>query len=131
MVGYQKSRVEDPSDSVIDSARVRECTMSALVGKNPDTSAKQTLYNAVQSPCGKATRLVGDLRNVDRANVAKERNEKQVAENIGKRLDVRALVALGRNSIEDLLDAKCGSLESISEGVNGSGSSDVVLGRGG
>ena len=46
----KKSRVKDPTSHIVDQGRVRESTVTALVGDNPEASAEEALHGAVQAP---------------------------------------------------------------------------------
>jgi hypothetical protein len=56
VVGDKKGRVKDPANNVVDSFRVREGTVTALVGKNPAASTKETLDEAISDPSNNSKR---------------------------------------------------------------------------
>jgi hypothetical protein len=46
----EKSRVEDPANSVVQNLGRRESLMAALVRQDPDTGSKKTLKKSISGP---------------------------------------------------------------------------------
>lgn len=119
MVRNQKSRVKDPADNIVDSLGVREGSVTTLVGQNPASSAKEALNKSVGNPGNDTEREPRNEVEVGVSSVGKETNEEEITGNIAKGADVGALVALGRDGIQDLLDCELGDDKGVTVGVDG------------
>lgn len=115
----EQKGVADPSDSVVQDLGRRESLMTALVCQNPNTSTDQTLNDGVKSPQDDAHRhgwhRLGGYIVVE--DIEDGRKDGEVLEDIVQTLDGRALVAVGRDGIPDLLDGVIGNLELVTIGV--------------
>ena len=118
-VGNKQERVADPANGVVESLGRREGLVTALVGKDPETSTEKTLEHGVSSPEHGAQR---QRRNSLWGNVVVEDVEGggkqgQVAGNVSQTTGSGALKAVLGNCIAELLDGIVGNLELVSVGV--------------
>ena len=102
VVRNEKSRVEDPTNSVVDRLRGREGLVAALVGNDPDTSGGERAGNSISGVEHNLRSLVGDRREVElvkdglnvESGVNADRNRNQVLDNVDRRAEGRALEAV-------------------------------------
>lgn len=127
VVRDEKSRVEDPADNVVDGLGVRKGTVATFVGQNPAASAKETVKEAVDGPSNDTSREPRDEVDILVGEVGEKTNEKDVAEDVGKGFDVRALVAFGWDCVKDFLHGEVGDSESVAIGINSGFNFAVVL----
>lgn len=127
VVGDKKSRMKDPADNIINSLRVTEGTMTALVSQNPAAGTKKTLYKAIDNPSNNSKRNPGDQMEVGMGSVGKETNKKHISSNIREGLDVRALITLRRNRVKNLLNGELGNDKGLTVGVDRGLDGTVVL----
>lgn len=136
-VGDKEGRVENPASNVVDEARIGESTVTTLMGDDPETGTEKTLKNGVYGPQtsagGGGWDVFGGHEVVPNAESGGQ--EDNVAEDISVSLESRALKAVLRDGIVDVLDGKVGDLELVAVGVEhntilGLGLGDIDLGHG-
>jgi len=74
--------VEEPASYIVELAVEREGTVTALVAKNPDTGAEETLDEAVDHPGGDAEVLVLNAGDVGEGGPDERADDGEVAEDI-------------------------------------------------
>lgn len=119
-VGDEQGRVKNPASDVVDEVGIREGAVSALVGNDPETSAKETLEEGVDSPESTADPDVGDVLGGHVVVVdGKGGGEvEHVAEDVEITLEGGALEAVLGNGIANVLDGEVGRSELVAVGVN-------------
>lgn len=127
VVGDKKGRVKDPANNVVDSLRVGESAVAALVGKNPAASTKETLDKAISNPSNNSKRDPRDQVEISVGSVGKKTNKEKVSGDVGKGLDVRALVAFSGNGVENFLDGELRDNKGLTVGVDGGFDGTLVL----
>lgn len=124
VVRNEQSRVQNPSNSVVDGLTGRISLMTSFMGDNPDTSTKKTGDKPIGTPKSKLRGVVSNRRKrepaKERVNVEgtiyKGRNYDRVLDDVEGRPQSGALVAMSRNGIEKLLDGKVGYDELLTLG---------------
>jgi hypothetical protein len=136
-VGDKEGRVENPASNVVDEARIGESTVTTLMGNDPETGTEKTLKNGVYGPQTSAGRGGWDVFGGHEVvpNAESGGQEDNVAEDISVSLESRALKAVLRDGIVDVLDGKVGDLELVAVCVEhntilGLGLGDIDLGHG-
>jgi hypothetical protein len=101
---HHQHAVQGPAGERVDSEVVRERVVTAVVGKNPETSKNASCNETVQSPQGHGNeqRRV-ELRELD-CGIEETAQENEVANNVGERPHHGAFETLGRNGILQGLD---------------------------
>lgn len=119
-VGDEEGGVEDPADGVVDQPGRREGLVTALVGKNPETGAEETLHEGVQAPEDDTGSLEGNVLGSDVfvPDVEGDGEVDHVAGDIGQAAESGALVAVLGDGITDVLDGEVGDLELVAVGVD-------------
>lgn len=119
-VGDEKGGVEDPADGVVNQPGRRESLVTALVGKNPETGAEETLHEGVQAPENDTGSLGGNVLGSDIVvpEVEGDAEVDAVADDIGQAAKSRTLVAVLGDGITDVLDGEVGDLELVAVGVD-------------
>lgn len=115
----QQERVAEPADGVIQDLGRRECLVTALVSQNPQTGCDEALNNGVDSPQTRSHRHGGHVlrRHIIVEEVEDSGQNGQVPEHIVQALSGRAMEAVGRDGIPNLLDGEVGKLELVPVGV--------------
>lgn len=110
----------DPTDSVIQPLGRRERLVTTFMSQNPDTGTEETLKNSVQPPQSKPERVRRHVLGGHKVlkDIEDGGDDGDIPGHIGQTLDGRALEAVGRDSIPDLLDGVVGDLELIAIGVD-------------
>jgi len=118
-VGDEKSRVASPADGVVEGLGGGEGLVTALVGENPETSAKETLQEGVESPQTSSHGLGSDGLGSDEVveDVKGGGEEGDVAGDIVKTGGGGTLEAVLGDSIVNLLDCVVWDLELVAVGV--------------
>lgn len=131
VVGDQKERVQDPADGVVESLRSRERLVAALVGKDPDARADNTLHHPVDRPGQVTDQRV--LKLVDLGSGQEEkRGPGEIDGNMAETTEAGTLEAVGRDALTDLLDCELGELiVALIGGLDGgsSGVDNVAVGQ--
>lgn len=105
-VGHQEEGVKDPTDAVVELGVLGEGTVTALVAEDPDTSADETLDEAVDHPSRETEDGVLDGGDVGERGPDEAGNHGEVAEDIVERGHERGLKAMSRNGVPDGLDVR-------------------------
>ncbi len=110
----------DPSGRVVENLGGRERLVTALVGKNPETSSEQTLNDGVQYPqcrtkwCERNV-LWGDEFVEEEKGGRKTGN---IPSHVAQPPQSRSLEAVLWNSISNVIDGEVWQLELVSVGIN-------------
>jgi hypothetical protein len=114
-VGHKKGRVEDPAHHVVERLGRREGLVAALVGKDPQTGAEETLEDGVQTPEHNASSLGWDYlgRDIVVEDVEGHAQVDHVAEDMHHTPEAGTLEAVLGNGIPDVLDGEVGHLELV------------------
>lgn len=119
-VGDEQSRVDDPADSVVVQLGGGEGLVTALVGKDPETSTKETLHEGVETPEDEANRVGGD--SLGSYKVVKEGEgggeAGHVPQDISQTEEAVTLEAVLWDGISDVLDGVVGHLKGVAVGVD-------------
>lgn len=115
----QQGGVKDPSYRVIDSIGFRKGTVSTLVGQDPASSSKQTLYESVQEPGNHSSGHPGNEVDVRSSKVSEQTNEEDIPSHVAQRSHRGSLVAVSGNGIQNVLDRVRRHNEFISKRVQG------------
>lgn len=119
-VGYEKGRVEDPADGVVEDLGGTEGLVTALVCQHPHAGAEEALDEGVEGPEKGAGGRRGDVlgRHIGVKEVEGRAETGDVPEHIVKAGDGGALIAVLGNGISDILDGVVGHLELVSIGID-------------
>jgi hypothetical protein len=116
----EKSRVKDPADSVVKGLGGREGLVTTLVSNDPQTGTEQALEDGVEGPetssNGGGGNVLGSNKVVGEGESGSEADN--VAGNVVETGGSRALEAVSRDSITDLLDGVVGDLELVAVSVD-------------
>lgn len=116
VVRYEKNRVKNPSDGVVDVLGRRKRLMTAFVGDDPETGTEETHPDRDEGVSGSSSEVVSDRRQVElcdgRINVERgpgeETERDEILYDVQGRSNGGSVEAVCRDSIEQLLDGELG-----------------------
>lgn len=119
-VGNEQSRVDDPADGVVVQLGGGEGLVTALVGKDPETSPKETLHEGVQTPENEADGVGGDCLGRDKVVKKSESGSEasHVTQDISHTEEAVTLEAVFGDGISNVLDGVVGNLKGVAVGVD-------------
>lgn len=119
-VGNEQGRVDNPANRVVVQLGGREGLVTALVGKDPETSTKETLHEGVQTPENEADGIGRNCLGGDK--VVKEGEGGSEASHVTKDIshaeETITLEAVLGDGITDVLDGVVGNLKGVAIGVD-------------
>lgn len=113
-----KSRVENPTNNVIDRLVAGESTMATFVSKNPAASTNQTLKNTVNNPQSDSSRKGRNQVDIGNSTVTEKKDQKKISSNIGKRETKGSIVTALGNGVQNSLDSDIRNLKLVSVGID-------------
>jgi hypothetical protein len=119
-VGNEESRVAEPTNKVVQGLAVRERLVTALVGKNPETGTDETLDDSVESPQTPTDTIGGNVLGSDKfvEEVESADESDNVTGNVVEASGSRALEAVLRNGIADVVDGVVGDGELVAVSID-------------
>jgi len=119
VVRDKENRVQDPSDKVVDVLAGRVTLVTTLVGNDPETGTEETSHESVSKVESDLGGGEGDLAQVKSrqegvnvvGSVNQERDSNDISSDIGRRLEGGSVVAVSRDSVEQLLYSVVGDDE--------------------
>lgn len=119
-VGDEQGRVDDPANNVVVQLGWGEGLVTALVGKDPETSTKETLHEGVEAPKDEADWVGGDCLGGDEVvEEGKGSGEaSHVAQDVSQTEEAVTFEAVLGDGISDILDGVVGNLKGVAISID-------------
>lgn len=119
-VGDEQGGVDNPTNSVVVQLGWGEGLVTALVGKDPETSTKETLHEGVKAPKNEADWVGGDSLGGDKVvEECKGSGEaSHVPQDVSQTEEAITFEAVLGNGISNILDGVVGNLKGVAISVD-------------